>query len=210
MLKTDIEVKGRQISMEKLLDFSDLAKHFVGGTAVSCVLLPNVYHHYHSPVAGNIVESKDIPGVYNGIVDGNHWCNDMSNLGQGDTDFSIFEDFHRAYYIIKTELYGYVAMVPVGLNTISRIRPSLQGDEKLYVPPGGKAVPVKKGSRLGNVAYGGSLNLLFFEKGVLPCVSLLQGNRLGQMTTKSVEVTRSTNGCESHNKHTDDRQGLYH
>lgn len=182
LLKSNINVKGRQISMEKLLDGSRLAEHFVGGTAVSCVLMPNVYHHYHSPVAGTIVESKDIPGVYNGIIDGEHWFNDMSNLGQGNTDFSIFEDFHRAYYIYKTEKYGHVAQVPVGLNTISRISPSLQGDSKYYVKPGHKGVRVHKGTRMGNFAYGGSLNILMFEKGVFPCISLQQGDRLGQMT----------------------------
>lgn len=183
-LKTMINVKGRQISMEKLLDGSQYAKNFVGGTAVSCVLMPNVYHHYHSPVKGMIVEGKDIPGIYNGIVDGEHWFNDMSNPGQGDTDFSLFEEFHRAYYIIETEKYGHVAMVPVGLNTISRITPSLVGEKSSYVSPGGAPVPVAKGEKLGYFAYGGSLNILMFEKDVFPCVSLLMGNRLGQMTAK--------------------------
>lgn len=185
LLTSNINVKGRQISMEKLLDGSDLAKYFVGGTAVSCVLMPNVYHHYHSPVAGTLVESKDIPGIYNGIIDGEHWFNDMSNPGQGDTDFSIFEDFHRAYYIFKTEEYGYVAQVPVGLNTISRICPTLVGNSKYFVKPGGATVDVAKGTKLGNFAYGGSLNILMFEKGVFGCVSLLQGDRLGQMSPKT-------------------------
>lgn len=185
-LKTMINVKGRQISMENLLDGSKFAKNFVGGTAVSCVLMPNVYHHYHSPVKGKIVEGKDIPGIYNGIVDGEHWFNDMSNPGQGNTDFSLFEEFHRAYYIIETERFGHVAMVPVGLNTISRITPSLVGDASSYVPPGEKPVAVAKGQKLGHFAYGGSLNILMFEKGVFPCVSLLMGNRLGQMTAKDM------------------------
>ncbi|KAI0561002.1 phosphatidylserine decarboxylase proenzyme [Gracilaria domingensis] len=184
-LETMINVKGRQISMEKLLHKSKYAKHFVGGTAVSCVLMPNVYHHYHSPVSGEIVEGKDIPGIYNGIMDGEHWFNDMSNPGQGDTDFSIFEEFHRAYYIIKTEKFGHVAMIPVGLNTISRITPSLVGDESSYVPPGGTPVPVAKGQKLGHFAYGGSLNILMFEEGVFPSLSVLMGDRLGQMTPKA-------------------------
>lgn len=184
LLNTDINVKGRQMSMKKLLGYSNLASIFVGGTAVSCVLMPNVYHHYHSPVDGKIIESMEIPGIYNGITDGEHWFNDKGNLGQGDTDFSIFEDFHRAYYVIDTGVYGHVAIVPVGLNTISRIVPSIQADGTYYVAPGGTPVAVKKGTRLGKFAYGGSLNILLFEKGVFPGVSLLQGNRLGQMMPK--------------------------
>lgn len=38
-----------------------------GGTAVSCVLMPNVYHRYHSPVKGEVIESKDVNGAYFGM-----------------------------------------------------------------------------------------------------------------------------------------------
>lgn len=184
-LQSKMDIKGRQISMYDLLDKSKYAKHFVGGTAVSCVLMPNVYHHYHSPVTGKIVEGREIPGVYNGIMDGEHWFNTGDNIGESDTDFSIFEDFHRAFYVIKTEKYGHVAVVPVGLNTISRIRPSLVGDKSTYVTAGDSPVDIKKGDKLGYFQYGGSLNMLFFEKGVFGNVSLLMGDRLGQMVAKN-------------------------
>jgi len=41
---------------------------------------------------------------------------------------------------------------------------------------------VKKGDPLGNFAYGGSLNILLFEKGVFTSVSVLMGSRLGTMS----------------------------
>lgn len=181
-LHEKMNVKGRQISMFDLLNKSKYAKKFVGGTAVSCVLMPNVYHHYHAPVNGKIVEGGDIPGIYNGIMDGEHWFNKGDNIGEGDTDFSIFEDFHRAYFIFETKNYGYVALVPVGLNTISRIRPSLVGKRSSYVKPGEDPVPIKKGDELGYFQYGGSLNILLFEKGSFGNVSLLMGNRLGELS----------------------------
>lgn len=181
-LSTQLNVKDRQMNITQLLHRSEYAKYFKGGTAVSCVLMPGVYHHYHSPVTGKIVEGRDVPGVYNGIVDGEHWFNEIFNIGESTTDFSIFEDFHRAYYVIETKKYGYVGMIPVGLNTISRITPSLVGRKSTYVEPGGNPVRIKKGDKLGHFAYGGSLNILMFQEGVFDSVSALMGQRIGQMT----------------------------
>lgn len=185
-LDTDLNVKGRQINVRELLGKSELATHFEGGTAVSCVLMPGVYHHYHSPVTGEIVEGREIEGVYNGIVDGEHWFNDVFNIGESTTDFSIFEDFHRAYYIFKTR-FGHVALVPVGLNTISRMTPTMICNRPTMVEPGSKPVPVKKGDNLGKFSYGGSLNILMFEKGTFSSVSLQMGQRLGVFNPVSEE-----------------------
>ncbi|MEM7297634.1 MAG: phosphatidylserine decarboxylase, partial [Bacteroidota bacterium] len=160
---------------------SKYAKKFVGGTAVSCVLMPNNYHRYHAPVTGKIVESREVPGIYNGITDGEDWFNSF-NVGESTTDFSIFEDFHRAYFVIETSKYGYVGMVPVGLNTISAIMPSMINKSSSMVPPGGKPVKVKKGDELGHFAYGGSLNILLFQKGAFSSVSILMGQRLGNLS----------------------------
>ncbi|MCF6456192.1 phosphatidylserine decarboxylase [Pseudoalteromonas sp. MMG024] len=182
-LETDLKVKTRQINVAQLLGNSDLAHYFENGTALSCVLMPNNYHHYHSPVDGEIVESKDIPGIYNGIVDGEDWFN-KGNIGESTTDFSIFEDFHRAYYIVDTKQYGYVAIVPVGLNTISKIRSLIPYTDKL-VEKGETPVRIKKGDELGHFAYGGSLNIILFEPGVFSSLSVLMGQRLGEMSAPS-------------------------
>jgi len=183
-LTTELNVKSRQINVKDLLMDSKYAKKFVGGTAISCVLMPNSYHRYHAPVTGKIVESQEVQGIYNGIMDGEDWFNKW-NVGESTTDFSIFEDFHRAYFIIETAKYGCVALVPVGLNTISAIFPSLINNVSTMVPPGTKPVPVRKGDELGHFAYGGSLNILMFQKGVYNSISLLMGQRIGSMTTVS-------------------------
>lgn len=183
-LKTSLPVKTREINVTDLLNNSKFAKYFVGGTALSCVLMPTNYHRYHAPVGGLLVEGMDVPGIYNGIMDGEHWFNE-GNIGESNTDFSIFEDFHRAYFIIKTKKYGYVAMIPVGLNTISSIHPSVVNKRSTYVPPGGTPVPVKKGEELGYFAYGGSLNILLFQPGVLGSISVLQGQRIGSLSPVS-------------------------
>ncbi|GAA0188921.1 hypothetical protein GCM10009122_48260 [Fulvivirga kasyanovii] len=180
-LDTMMDIKSRQISMNELLKGSKYAAEFVGGNAISCVLMPNNYHRYHAPVTGEIVESVEIPGIYNGIMDGEDWFN-IFNVGESTTDFSIFEDFHRAYFIIKTSKYGYVGVVPVGLNTISAIKPSMINKSSTMVPPGNPPVKVKKGDELGHFAYGGSLNILLFQKGAFSSVSVLMGQRIGSLS----------------------------
>ncbi len=180
-----LDVKSRQLNITQLLNGSAYAPRFEGGTAVSCVLMPGNYHRYHVPVTGNIVEGVEVPGIYNGITDGEHWFNEIFNVGESTTDFSIFEDFHRSYFIIETEKHGCVGVVPVGLNTISAMSPSLVNNQSTLVPVGGMPVPVKKGDELGHFAYGGSLNILLFQKGIFNSVSVLMGSRLGSMGTPS-------------------------
>ncbi|MEL7251097.1 MAG: phosphatidylserine decarboxylase [Bacteroidota bacterium] len=183
-MTTSLSVKSRQLNVKELLNNSKYAEYFEGGTAISCVLMPNNYHHYHSPVTGKIVESMIVPGIYNGIMDGEDWFNNF-NVGESTTDFSIFEDFHRAYFVYQTKNHGYVAMMPVGLNTISSIHPSVIGKRSTLVPPGGKPVPVQKGQEVGHFAYGGSLNILLFQKGVFSSVNVLMGQRIGTLGTPS-------------------------
>ena len=74
-METSIPVKSTHLNVLELLDHSDYAVYFEGGTAVSCVLMPDNYHRYHSPTTGMIVESKEVPGIYNGVIDGEHWFN---------------------------------------------------------------------------------------------------------------------------------------
>lgn len=179
-LETPLEVKTRYINVNELLKESDYAKYFEGGTAISCVLMPNSYHRYHAPVAGMIVESQEVEGIYNGIMDGEDWFN-KGNIGESTTDFSIFEDFHRAYFIMKTTNYGYVALIPVGLNTISSIHPSIINHQSSMVPPGSPPVAIKKGDELGYFSYGGSLNIMLYQKGVFDSISVFMGERIGTM-----------------------------
>ncbi len=179
-LSTPLKVKTRYINVRQLLNDSKYANYFLGGTAVSCVLMPNSYHRYHAPVTGKIVESQEVPGIYNGITDGEDWFN-KGNIGESTTDFSIFEDFHRAYFIMETTNYGYVALIPVGLNTISAIHPSVINHKSSMVPPGSSSVQIKKGDELGYFAYGGSLNIMLYQKGVFNSISMFMGQRLGTM-----------------------------
>ncbi|MCI5211599.1 MAG: phosphatidylserine decarboxylase [Candidatus Electrothrix sp. ATG2] len=105
--RESIPVKTQKLSVTKLLNYSPLAGHFEGGTAVSCILMPTVYHHYHAPVSGIVVEaSQDVAGAYFGIDDFPNLING-GNVGYG-YNYSVFEQFRRGYMIIKTKKQGQV------------------------------------------------------------------------------------------------------
>ncbi|GHI10103.1 phosphatidylserine decarboxylase [Streptomyces cellostaticus] len=181
-LTTQIPVKTVSMNINQLLANSDHARHFDGGTAVSCILMPDRYHWYHAPVAGEVVEAcEDVDGAYYGFKSLPDLL-DNGDVGYG-YDYSDFEKFRRGYLIIKTTYLnasggpdgeGYVGMVPVGLNSIA----SVNFLDK-FKPPLQTPVMVEKGERIGNFKYGGSLNILLFEKDRFPALQLLQGQRIG-------------------------------
>ncbi|MGW1178794.1 phosphatidylserine decarboxylase [Kitasatospora sp. NPDC002543] len=181
---TPIPVKTVTMNVGELLDGSDFAQRFIGGTAVSCILMPDTYHRYHAPVGGEVVEARDdIGGVYYGMRDFPDLLN-KGNVGYG-FDYGMFDDFRRGYAVIRTPYVdhtgepdgdGYVALVPVGLNSIGSVR---FRDKFRDIVPGKNPVQVEKGEEIGFFQYGGSLNILLFEKGRFPALQLLMGQRIG-------------------------------
>jgi phosphatidylserine decarboxylase len=177
---TRIKTKPQQaLNVKDLLNGSEYARFFETGTAMSCILLPSTYHHYHAAVSGEVVESKEDVG-------GNYWGNpdfyaflSGGNFGYGFS-YSIFERFRRGYFVIRTREFGHVAMVPVGLDTIG----SVIFEEKFRNVKPGQHVPVYKGEKLGHFAYGGSLVILLFEKDVVSGIKVLQGQQIGIMERK--------------------------
>jgi len=171
------------LNVSQLLDGSKYANYFDGGTATATVLLPADYHHYHSPVSGQVVETKTVDaegGVYFGM-DGQFFTfSNNGNIGGFKSQYGIFGVYHRGYYIIKTEKYGYVAMIPIGLDDISSVNFEPQLDPRTASFP----VNVKKGDRVGHFAYGGSTVILLFEPGVLDAIKLKQGSQMGVLNTK--------------------------
>lgn len=176
-----LSIKTQELSVYQLLNGSEYTIYFEGGTAVSNILMPTVYHRYHSPVSGKVIESnEDVAGIYFGIKDFPELIHN-GDVGYG-YDYSIFEHFRRGYLIIETKEYGKVAMIPVGLNTIS----SVIFDSKFKkITSGDTPQPIVKGEEVGYFQYGGSLNILLFEKGVFPAVRIPQGQEIGTMNKKT-------------------------
>ena len=177
---TLITTKGNQkLNLKEMLDDSRHYKKFLGGTAVSCVLMPNTYHHYHSPIDGKIIESKIIEGALLGTDDFPSFVPKNGNVGYHGSNFNQFSTYQRGYFIGDTGKYGYVAMVAVGLSNIGSIV-----FEKKYSDIT-KAVPVKRGDELGHFLYGGSLFIMFFEKGKFKsdAIRVRLGNQIGTFDT---------------------------
>ncbi len=174
---SEIPTKGRMtLSLNALLDNSPLAKKFVGGTALAVFLLPTNYHHYHAPVSGIVVESNESVGDrLFGMPD----IPDMINNGNVayNKDYSVFENFRHGYFIIKTESYGHVGMIPIGLQTIG----SVVFEEKYKHIQQGQEEQVYKGEKLGHFAYGGSTVLLIFEKDRFKAINVKQGQQIGNL-----------------------------
>lgn len=174
-----IPVKTVTLNVSQLLNGSEHARKFVGGTAVSCILMPNTYHWYHSPVSGYVIESNaDVAADYFGIKDFPDLLH-KGDVGYG-YDYSDFETFHRGYLVIKTANYGLVGMIPVGLNTIGSV---VFNDPFKLIAPDDPPVRITKGQQVGYFQYGGSLNILLFEPGRFPSLNLLVGEKIGIMNT---------------------------
>lgn len=99
----------------------------------------------------------------------------MDFLMTGKEDFSVFENFKHGYFIIKTRQYGYVAVVPVGLETVG----SVVFEKRVKNISEGKEVMVSKGEKLGHFAYGGSMVLLLFEKNRMTSLTVQQEQQIG-------------------------------
>lgn len=214
---TLIPVKSVAMNVKQLLNDSEYAKKFVagrdtqgqivpGGTAVSCVLMPDTYHWYHAPVAGEVVESQeDVPGILYGMRDFPELLNN-GNVGYG-FDYQMFTKFHRGYLIFKTEFTDplgdkhttYVGMVTVGLNSIGSVNYL-----KEFKDVGETPVPVTKGEKIGNFMYGGSLNILLFEYGRFPALQLHMGQRIG-----TLEQRERTEGLFAGHHRAQSRQAMF-
>ncbi len=207
-----LDVKNIPINLMTLLGSTpeNLKDEFIGGTGLSCVLMPNTYHHFHSPVNGKIVHAEIVRSVKlapdtkqveistYGYEDFPNWVPLDGNVGRPGTDFSEFQLFQRGVVIIevkykdvdgKTDLTGYVASIPVGLDTIGSV--VLDDDIK-------KGKIVKRGyTRLGNFLYGGSLDILLFSKGLASgAVQTRMGNQIALFNIGKTPPPPDTKGWE--------------
>lgn len=177
-MESQIPTKGGMtLSLMELLGGSKYCEKFVGGTAMAFFLLPTNYHHFHAPISGIMVESRQdvgdrlfgMPDILDIINDGNVAYN---------KDYSVFQNFRHGYYIIDTKEYGHIAMIPIGLQTIG----SVVFEEKFKNIQQSDPTEVYKGDKLGHFAYGGSTVLLLFEKNKLNAISVQLGQKVGVLS----------------------------
>ncbi len=142
-IDTNFEVKRDVLNIRQALNNSPYSERFIGGDIVDILLWFTDYHHFHSPVSGEIVEIGEYAGSYNYDFANVDWFRDLAR-------------HKRLCYLIETEDFGLVAMIPVGFWGVgSCINERMEGEF------------VEKGEELGHFGYGGSSILLVFEPGAV-------------------------------------------
>ncbi|MDE4302744.1 archaetidylserine decarboxylase [Phaeobacter gallaeciensis] len=130
-----VPVKGHPMSIRTMLP--GLHERFLGGALAIVRLCPADYHRYHFPTAGQITETRDIPGAL-------HSVNPIA-LGAGP---DVFGDNKRSLTLIETDTAGTMCFVEVGafgVGSIVNTRTSgrvEKMDEKGYFKFGGSTVVV--------------------------------------------------------------------
>lgn len=141
-------------NINELLDGSEYASDFYGGTFVHYFLSPFDYHRFHTPVPGIVKEIKPVEGkVYLSV--------DLTSDGQWDAPDSANDGYEftqaRGLIIIDTQTeVGKVAVLPIGMCQVSGVD---MYTEKLQ--PGSEVV---KGQEFGKFKFGGSDIILLFQK----------------------------------------------
>jgi phosphatidylserine decarboxylase len=181
---TSLRTKGTQeLNIQQLLAGSRYWEKFIGGTVLSCILMPNTYHRYHAPVSGKVIETRLLDGALLGMEHFPKFVPKSGNVGYHGADFSAFENYQRGYFIIDTGKYGLVAVIPVGLSTVG----SVVFEDKFLKAK--EPVDVKRGDELGHFLYGGSLVILVFEPGKYKsgAIKVRLGNQIGIFDTDGSE-----------------------
>ncbi|HEX7673876.1 MAG TPA: archaetidylserine decarboxylase [Bdellovibrio sp.] len=154
---TLIQAKGHTYKLSEFTQDPDCDKKWAGGFFLTYYLCPTDYHRVHSPVDGEIVSSRYMPGQLWPV---NEWSTtNIPNL------FSINE---RMLVEIETDL-GPVGVVFVGATNVGHICLSfdekMQGNQKgphifehkIYSPE----IPTHKGSELGMFRMGSTVVVIY-------------------------------------------------
>ncbi len=142
-LETNFEVKRDVLNIRQALNNSSYADRFIGGDIVDILLWFTDYHRFHCPVSGELVYAGEYAGSYNYNFADVDWFRELAK-------------HKRLCYIIDSEKFGFVAMIPVGFWGVGSIVTECQVGDYL-----------EKGQEMGHFAYGGSSILLVFEPGAI-------------------------------------------
>jgi phosphatidylserine decarboxylase len=156
-----IQAKGKTYSVAELCGDPEAEARFHEGLFVTYYLCPTDYHRVHSPVDGQVVKARHIPGHLWPV---NNWsANQIDNL------FAVNE---RVILEIESRL-GPCVMIFVGATNVGQIRLEFDPEiitnvdrktetrEKVYSPP----VEIKKGQELG-AFYMGSTVVMLYPKSI--------------------------------------------
>ncbi|MGB1556551.1 MAG: archaetidylserine decarboxylase [Oceanococcaceae bacterium] len=150
-----LQAKGRDFSVEELLDDTEAAKAYEGGRFATIYLAPSNYHRIHTPLAGRLASARYIPGRLLAV-----------NPPTVRAAARLFSRNERMACHFQTEQAGPWAIVLVGALLVSGIETVETG---VVTPPhGGQARDwnwenpraYERGEELGRFNYGSTVVLL--------------------------------------------------
>lgn len=159
---SDFYIKGFRFNVESFLNNPELAKKYENGSMIVFRLAPPDYHRYHFPISG-ITASSNIK------INGDYYSVNPLALRK---KAEIFWLNKREYGVIKSPVFGDVAMVEVGATMVGSMI-------QTYT-----STTVNKGEEKGYFKFGGSTVVLLFEKDKIKIDNDLLVN-----TTKGLETT---------------------
>ncbi|MCH2223738.1 MAG: phosphatidylserine decarboxylase [Crocinitomicaceae bacterium] len=141
-------------TIAELLDGSEYASDFYGGTFVHYFLSPFDYHRFHTPVRGKLLELKAILGkVFLDV--------ELKDDGQWDAPDNAIDGYEftqaRGLIIVDTgSPVGKIAVLPIGMAQVSGV--------DMYTDRLEIGQEVIKGQEFGKFKFGGSDIIMLFQK----------------------------------------------
>ncbi|KAL9984006.1 hypothetical protein ACROYT_G006259 [Oculina patagonica] len=146
-------IKKQRYSLDFMLNMSDLAKQFHGGTVYQAFLSATSYHRWHSPVSGTIYKTEMVDGSYYSQTHNIQDDPASPNMSQG----YLAQVAARGIIYIQADNpdIGLMCFVSIGMSEVSSNEITVIEKQK-----------VKKGDQLGMFHFGGSTHCLIFRPGV--------------------------------------------
>ncbi|KAL9984005.1 hypothetical protein ACROYT_G006257 [Oculina patagonica] len=146
-------IKKQRYSLDFMLNMSDLAKQFHGGTVYQAFLSATSYHRWHSPVSGTIYKTEMVDGSYYSQTHNIQDDPASPNMSQG----YLAQVAARGIIYIQADNpdIGLMCFVSIGMSEVSSNEITVKEKQK-----------VKKGDQLGMFHFGGSTHCLIFRPGV--------------------------------------------
>jgi len=163
-----VTAKGISYSIADLLAGSKYADDFAGGTFVHSFQEVTDYHHFHVPVAGRVVEKRNIAAPI--WLDVKKDADGALHVVDG-TGFQWRQE--RGMLVMETEELGLVAILPIGMGHVGGVVMTPDVGAELY-----------KGEQFGFFQFGGSDVVTVFQKDRVKITGeigkhYLQGEALG-------------------------------
>jgi phosphatidylserine decarboxylase len=158
---------------QKIMDDNHLTQLFTGGTIFQTYLNPYNFHRWWCPVNGKIVFD---PIVIDGCYFNKLLIPDYGGATTASLPYLVQVNA-RGLMVIKTDDYGYVACIPLGMSEVS----SVKFDSTMIAN-----ASVTKGQEMGMFHYGGSSYVLIFQ--ALPGKRLVFQSEAGNTYPKHPEL----------------------